>query len=108
MDSIITTGVSSRNDHVENGLWHAEKRVRLPDCFDVSNPCNHTFDRIRDFAAYTEATIHVMPHVHVLPGLRVDHLRWGVDDLDTTGDMPLAGSASKTIVLPKLSVEVTD
>src|SRR5262249_39408577 len=105
MDSIVTAGVSSRNDHVENGLWHVEKRERRGDCFGDLNPCNHTYDRIRPVAAYAEATIHVLPHVHVLPGLRVDRMSWGVEDLDP-GAMPLAGNTAQTIVLPKLSVEI--
>jgi outer membrane receptor protein involved in Fe transport len=111
MDSIITVGAQLRNDDVDNGLWHAQDRVRLPDCFDKpANPCNHTEDRIRDLGAYAEATIHVLPHVHVLPGLRLQQVSWDVTDLDpatmidpstTTG-----GTAGKAIVLPKLSVEV--
>jgi outer membrane receptor protein involved in Fe transport len=110
MDSYLTTGVQIRNDNVENGLWHAEKRMRLASCFDQgANPCNDTYDRIRDIAGYAEATIHVLPHVHVLPGLRFEQLTWDVDDMNpaTRSDpaMSTGGSASRAMVLPKLSVE---
>lgn len=111
MDSIITAGIQLRNDDVDNALWHAERRARLAQCFDSgANPCNHTLDRIRDAAAYVEANVHVFPHVHVLPGLRFEQFVWDVDDLDpkTLSD-PAAttgGSASRAMLLPKLSVEI--
>jgi outer membrane receptor protein involved in Fe transport len=83
MDTYLTTGVQVRNDNVENALWHAEKRMRLAGCFGQgANPCNDTYDRIRDVAGYAEATIHVLPHVHVLPGLRFEQLTWDVDDMN--------------------------
>jgi outer membrane receptor protein involved in Fe transport len=110
LDSYLTAGVQLRDDNLENALWHAEKRMRLPGCFDQgANPCNDTFDRIRDVAGYAEATIHVLPHVHVLPGLRFEQVGWDVDDMNpaTRSDpaMTTGGSASRTIVLPKLSIE---
>jgi hypothetical protein len=111
IDALATAGVQLRNDNVDNGLWHALRRVRLGDCFgDGANPCNHTLDRIRDAAAYVEANVHVLPHVHVLPGLRFEQFVWDVDDLDPeTQTDPAAttgGSAGRAILLPKLSVEV--
>jgi outer membrane receptor protein involved in Fe transport len=109
LDSYLTTGIQLRNDNVETALWHAEKRMRLGDCFGVVNPCNNTVDRIRDVAGYAEATIHVLPHVHVLPGVRFEQFGWDVDDMNpATRSDPMAttgGSASRAIVLPKLSVE---
>jgi len=109
LDSYLTAGVQVRDDRVETALWHAEKRMRLADCFGVANPCNNTFDRIRDIAGYAEATIHVLPHVHVLPGLRVEQVGWDVDDMNpATRSDPMTstgGSASRALVLPKLSVE---
>jgi hypothetical protein len=109
LDTYLTTGVQLRNDNVENALWHAEQRVRLADCFGVANPCNDTYDRIRDVAGYAEATIHVLPHVHVLPGVRFEQLSWDVDDLNpaTRSDPATAtgGSAARAMVLPKLSIE---
>jgi hypothetical protein len=111
MDSLFTVGAQLRNDDVDNALWHAEKRVRLADCFALGpNPCNHTYDRIRNAAVYAEANIHVFPHVHVLPGVRLDQFVWDVDDLDaSTNTDPAtttAGSAGAAIVSPKLSVEI--
>ena len=98
-----------RNDNVETALWHAEKRVRLADCFDTINPCNDTYDRIRDVAGYAEATIHVLPHVHVLPGIRFEQLSGDVDDLNpatrTDPSTTTGGSAARAMVVPKLSVE---
>lgn len=110
MDSIVTFGAQLRNDDVDNGLWHADKRVRLDQCFDKpTNPCNHTADAIRDVGAYAEATIHLVPHVHLLPGLRFQQVTWDVTDLDpatmTDPTLSSTGSQGKVIVLPKLSVE---
>lgn len=110
LDSYVSAGVQVRNDNTENALWHVQKRMRLPDCFDQGpNPCNDTMDRIRDIAGYVEATIHVLPHVHVLPGVRFEQFSWDVDDLNpATRSDPMTttgGSASRAIVLPKLSIE---
>ncbi len=111
MDTSLTVGAQTRNDNVENGLWHADHRVRLPDCFDLgTNPCNHTQDRIRDFAGYAEANLHVLPHVHILPGIRYEQFVWDVDDLDpetnTSPDATTGGTAGRGMFLPKLSVEI--
>jgi hypothetical protein len=111
MDTLLTVGSQFRNDDVDNGLWHDEKRVRLENCFDEgTNPCNHTLDRIREASAYVEANIHVLPHVHVLPGLRYEEFVWDVDDLDpATQNDPTSttgGTAGSGIFLPKLSVEI--
>ena len=111
MDSLITFGSQIRNDDVETGLWHDDKRVRLADCFDQgANPCNNDYDRIRDVAVYAEANIHLFPHVHVLPGIRYDMFSWDVDDLNaatrTDPALTTGGSASQQIFSPKLSVEI--
>jgi outer membrane receptor protein involved in Fe transport len=51
----------------------------------------------------------VLPHVHVLPGVRFEQFSWDVDDLNpaTRSDpmMSTGGSASRAMVLPKLSIE---
>jgi hypothetical protein len=109
-DTYLTAGVQMRDDDVETGLWHAEKRVRLPDCFDLgANPCNNDYDRIRDVAGYAEATIHVLPHVHILPAIRFEQFTWDVDDLNpatrTDPMLTSGGSAARAVVLPKLSIE---
>jgi len=111
MDSLFTAGVQLRNDNIDNSLWHTAQRARLTDCFsDGANPCNHTFDRVRNVAAYMEATIHVVPHVHVLPGLRFEYFLWDVDDLNArTQSDPVAtlgGTAGRAALLPKLSLEI--
>jgi hypothetical protein len=111
MDSIITAGVQVRNDDVDTELSHSARRKRLSDCFSSgANPCNHTFDRIRNVAGYVETNVHVLPHVHVLPGLRFEHFVWDVEDLDAkTQNDPAAttgGSVGRAMVLPKLSLEI--
>ncbi len=110
-DTWLTVGAQTRNDDVENALWHDQQRVRLADCFAAgANPCNHTTDRIRSFSGYAEANMHFAPHIHVLPGIRFDQFLWDVDDVDpaTTADpaTQTGGSAGKAIASPKLSVEV--
>ncbi|HEY4239736.1 MAG TPA: TonB-dependent receptor [Kofleriaceae bacterium] len=110
LDTLLTVGAQFRDDNVENGLWHDKDRVRLPDCFDDGvNPCNHTMDRIRDVAGYAEATIHVLPHVHVIPGVRLEQFVWDVDDLNPATNLDpsltTGGTAGRAIVLPKLSIE---
>ena len=111
MDTLLTVGAQSRNDDVETGLWHDQKRQRLADCFGkAQNPCNNTEDRIRNQSLYAEANLHVVPHVHVLPGLRFDQYVWDVDDLDpatrTDPTTTTGGSAGAAIASPKLSVEI--
>lgn len=110
-DSLFTVGVQMRNDNTETALLQAEKRKRLATCFDTgANPCNRTLDNIRNVAAYAEANIHVLPRVHVLPGIRLEGFSWDVEDLDPkTQSDPAAttgGTTNKAIVLPKLSVEM--
>jgi hypothetical protein len=110
LDTYLTAGVQLRDDNTETGLWHTEHRMRLPGCFDRGvNPCNNDADRIRDVAGYVEATIHLPPHIHILPGLRFEQVGWDVDDLDpaTRSDptRTTGGSASRAVVLPKLSIE---
>jgi outer membrane receptor protein involved in Fe transport len=110
-DTWLTVGAQTRNDDVENSLWHDEKRVRLADCFDTgANPCNHTLDRIRNFSGYVEANVHFAPHIHVLPGVRFDQFVWDVDDLNpatsTDPSTQTGGTAGKAIASPKLSIEM--
>jgi hypothetical protein len=110
LDTYVTAGVQIRNDNVQSSLWHVEKRMRLPGCFGQgANPCNDTFDRIRDVAGYAEAKIHVLPNVHVLPAIRLEQISWDVDDLDpatrTDPMLSTSGNAARAMVLPKLSIE---
>lgn len=102
-DALVTTGVQLRADDVETSLWHAERRERLPGCFEQMNPCNRHDSSIRDLAAYAEANVIPTRWLHVFPGVRVDHFRWGVTDLVTD---TMSGSASRTLVSPKLSIEL--
>ncbi|HEX8114584.1 MAG TPA: TonB-dependent receptor [Kofleriaceae bacterium] len=110
LDTYLTAGVQLRDDNAETGLWHTEKRMRLPACFDLgASPCTNDVHRIRDVSGYVEATIHLPPHIHILPGLRFEQVGWDVDDLaPATRSDPTrttGGSASRAIVLPKLSIE---
>jgi outer membrane receptor protein involved in Fe transport len=105
-DALITTGVQMRADDVSTSLWQAERRQRLAMCFDgMVNPCNRHDSSVRDLAAYAEANVIPTPWLHLFPGVRVDHFRWAVTDRA----MPMAetfGDASRTLVSPKLSVEL--
>jgi hypothetical protein len=105
-DALVTTGVQLRADDVSTSLWQSERRQRLAMCFDgMVNPCNRHDSSIRDFATYAEANVIPAPWLHVFPGVRVDHFRWAVTDRA----MPMAetfGDASRTLVSPKLSVEL--
>ncbi|MFT3692191.1 MAG: TonB-dependent receptor [Kofleriaceae bacterium] len=110
-DTWLTVGAQTRNDDVETALWHDQDRQRLADCFDTgANPCNHDYDRIRNFSAYAEANVHFAPHIHLLPGLRIDQFVWDVDDLNpataTDPTQTTGGTAGKSIASPKLSIEV--
>jgi outer membrane receptor protein involved in Fe transport len=109
--ALVTAGVQVRADDVETGLWHDAERARLAQCFDLGpNPCNNTNSHIRDFAAYAEANVIPVHWLHLFPGIRIDQLTWDVEDLNpTTRDVPgmtTGGTAARTIVSPKLSVEV--
>ncbi len=111
IQALITAGAQVRADDVETSLWHAEQRKRLPGCFDGNaNPCNHTYNRIRNVAAYAEAKIVPTPWLELQPALRIDQFTWAVDDRDpmTSGDpaMTTAGDARKAIASPKLSVQL--
>lgn len=108
LDSYVTAGVQVRDDSVDTALWHAANRVRLPGCFGQDpNPCNDDHDQILDVAGYAEATIHVLPHVHLLPGVRIERVSWDVADRNpATRSDPMATiavSAARARVLPKLS-----
>jgi hypothetical protein len=103
--AFLTAGVQVRSDDVETGLWHDVERRRLADCFGAgTNPCNHSDAHIRDFGAYVEANVIPAKWLHIFPGLRIDQLTWDVEDL--TPANTAGGSTQRTIVSPKLSVEV--
>ncbi|MDB4958882.1 MAG: putative TonB-dependent receptor [Myxococcales bacterium] len=109
--ALVTAGAQIRADDVETGLWHDAERTRLARCFDLgTNPCNNTNSHIRDFGVYAEANIIPRPWLHLFPGIRIDQLTWDVEDLNpATRDVPGAstgGTAQRTVVSPKLSVEV--
>lgn len=107
--ALVTTGVQVRADDVATSLWHAEDRVRLAGCFDDRNPCNRHDSSIRDLAAYAEANVIPAPWLHVFPGVRVDRFTWDVTDRTMTlvdGSSPIHATAARSIVSPKLSVEL--
>ncbi|MBA2538061.1 MAG: TonB-dependent receptor, partial [Deltaproteobacteria bacterium] len=109
IQALWTAGVQLRNDVGATSLWHAQERTRLPGCFgEQANPCNHTFNNIRNLAAYTEANIAIGDRLQVLPGLRADGFAWSVEDRNpmTTNDpmTTTAGEATAGIISPKLSV----
>ncbi len=94
---------------METSLWHDKARVRLAECFDLGpNPCNNTYQRIRDLGAYVEATVRPFPELRIIPGLRFDQYTWDVEDLDPDtkldAENTTGGSAPAAILLPKLSL----
>ncbi len=106
-DALVTTGVQVRADDVTTSLWHAERRVRLGDCFETTNPCNRHDSSIRDVAAYAEANVIPTPWLHVFPGVRVDRFTWDVTDRAMAlADGSAPAEAARSIVSPKLSVEL--
>ncbi len=109
LQALVTAGVQGRADAVETSLRHTMQRKRLATCFDNAGPCNFTDNRIRSVAAYVEATVMPTDWLQLLPALRVDHVSWGVDDIDpeTAGTpMTTAGAASASIASPKLSAQI--
>jgi hypothetical protein len=109
VQALVTAGLQLRNDAGATSLWHADKRQRLAGCFgEQANPCNHTFNTIRNVAAYTEANIAIGDRWQVMPALRADGFAWSVEDRNpmTAGDpmTTTSGEAKTGIVSPKLSV----
>jgi outer membrane receptor protein involved in Fe transport len=102
LDALVTTGVQLRADDVETSLSHAHQRRRVDTCFGQQNPCNRHDSSVQDLAAYAEANVIPARWLHVFPGVRVDHFRWAVTDLARM----TIGDASRTIVSPKLSLEL--
>ncbi len=106
---LLRLGLQTRSDSTETSLWHTAQRIRLPDCFEGQNPCNHTDNRITNVAAYVEEDVSLGSRLRVLAGLRVDRYSWDVTDRDpmTAGTMDTtAGAASALMVSPKLSAIV--
>lgn len=109
LPGLLRVGVQVRADSTETGLWHTAARQRLMSCFAGANPCNHTDNQISTVSAYAEEDVSLTSRVRVLAGLRVDHYRWNVSDLDpkTRDTMETTGGASSSsLVSPKLSAIV--
>jgi hypothetical protein len=109
----LRLGVQLRADNIQTELWHAEKRVRLADCFDNPNPCNATAQLVRDFGLYAEEDLAPLRRLDLKAGLRLDQYTWDVDDLDPdtrTTPGTTGGTAQRAILNPKLSaiVHATD
>jgi TonB dependent receptor/TonB-dependent Receptor Plug Domain len=107
---VLTLGVQGRHDDVDEGLWHAAKRVRLSDCFDDgTNPCFLTHSRISDAGIYAEEELQ-LDWLRITAGLRYDFFVWDVDDLNprtVTTPATAGGSARQGIASPKLSLLAT-
>jgi hypothetical protein len=104
--ALLTAGAQVRADDVTASLWHTGARMRLPDCFGVENPCNHTSGAIRNLAGYVEEDVSPTSWLQLTGGLRFDQFVWDIEDLDpetSLTPMSTGGTAQKAIVSPKLS-----
>jgi hypothetical protein len=104
--ALITAGAQVRADDVTASLWHTSERMRLADCFEVANPCNHTQGAIRNLAAFAEENVSATSWLELTAGARIDHFVWDLEDLDPeTSLTPMAtgGTAQRAIFSPKLS-----
>ena len=73
MDSIVTVGAQLRNDDVENGaVARREARAARRVLREGDEPVQpHATTASATSARTPRRTIHLLPHVHVLPGVRV-------------------------------------
>ena len=107
--ALITAGAQVRADDVTASLWHDSARMRLSDCFENMNPCNHTSGAIRNLAAYAEEDVSPTSWLQLTGGLRIDEFVWDIEDLDpetALTPMTTGGTAQRAIVSPKLSAIV--
>lgn len=107
--ALVTAGAQVRADDVTADLWHTSARMRLPDCFEVQNPCNRAQTAVRNLAGYVEEDLFPTSWLQLTAGLRLDHFVWDVEDLDpetALSPMTTGGTAQRALVSPKLSVIV--
>jgi hypothetical protein len=107
---LLHAGLELRTDSTLADLWHAAARTRLADCWGAMNPCNRARNNVVDLAAYVEEDLSLTRRVRLLGGVRAGAYLWNVKDLSpvTAGTMDtIAGTATATIVSPKLSAIVT-
>ncbi|HTJ44814.1 MAG TPA: TonB-dependent receptor [Kofleriaceae bacterium] len=103
--AIVQTGVQLRGDRIRTSLWHAQQRMRLPDCVTIA--CNDDRDTIGDAGVYVDEWVAPADRLELHAGARADAVAWRVTDLDprTAGTMDTtAGAASGVIANPKLAL----
>jgi TonB family protein len=103
-------GVQIRNDDIDASLWKVQKRVRLPACLAIANPCISTNDRQTDAAAYIQEEWNPLRPVRLILGLRTDLFVFDVRSLKPDGALdadhptPLPPVALRSIQSPKASL----
>ena len=113
MAFLTTLGAQFRYDDVAASLWKVERRVRLPSCLTVANPCVSTQDRQSDAAAYVQEDFRPSRFLRIVLGLREDLFDFDVQStnpssgLDPEHPDPLPPSVQRSIVSPKASAVVT-
>src|SRR6185437_14344121 len=84
---VATAGAQVRNDSITASLWHVHQRVRLPQCFDVANPCVNTSDDQTDAAAYAQGDWTINRHLRLIGGVRADVFEFDVHSLKPDGSI---------------------
>src|SRR5712691_2510195 len=75
---LTTLGAQFRAADVAASLWKVERRVRLPGCAGVPNPCVSTQDRQSDAAAFVQEDFRPARWLRVVLGLRDDLFEFDV------------------------------
>ena len=110
---LTTLGAQFRADDVAASLWKVERRVRLPGCAGVPNPCVSTQDRQSDAAAFVQEDFRPARWLRVVLGLRDDLFELDVRSqlpsgaIDPAHPDPLPPTVQRSIVSPKASVVLT-
>src|SRR5712691_3560238 len=110
---LTTLGAQFRAADVAASLWKVERRVRLPGCAGVPNPCVSTQDRQSDAAAFVQEDFRPARWLRVVLGLRDDLFEFDVRSqlpsaaIDPAHPDPLPPTVQRSIVSPKASVVLT-
>jgi TonB family protein len=110
---LTTLGAQFRYDEVAASLWKVERRMRLPDCLAIANPCVSTEDRQSDAAVYLQEDVRPVRFLRFVVGLREDLFDFDVQSnkpgggLDPDHPDPVPPAVQRSILSPKASAVVT-
>ena len=99
----LRVGMQARVEAATATTWHAERRLRLADCFATANPCTATAPGMRSIAGYAEEVLDASRRVQLFGGVRLDQEIWDVDDRDpetTLSASTLGGTGARARVSP--------